>query len=311
MAEHEVDSEVYVELDVGNLCITNIALLKSSNEKNLNENVLQHVAALGAQKLISEILKLPSQYHEHVPVAKLPQPTTVIPREKPVPKPKAETKWEKFAKDKGIKKTRRDRVVWDSTTKDWKPRFGYQSIKNKNADWIKEIPDNGDQNIDYFAKAKEEKKERIAKNEYQRLRNIAVASKVKVTNLESVDRADKHQLARSLKAAKTATASLGRYTKKLTKERAPKDKMKPRQFNVNIPKNIKEEKEHSLKIFETMEFKTPKLNIPEAVQRYMIKPLKEITTEQRAAQERKRHAKRGKFLTQKLHRGKKKNHHKR
>lgn len=36
-----------------------------------------------------------------------------------------------------------------------------------------------DPNCDTFGKQKEEKKERIAKNEYQRLRNIASAQKLK------------------------------------------------------------------------------------------------------------------------------------
>ncbi|CAL1277664.1 unnamed protein product [Larinioides sclopetarius] len=271
MADHEESYDTYAELDVGNLCVTNISLLKSSLE-NFSEEKLKCLASIGAQKLLNEIFRLPSQYHEHVPVAKLPEPTLIVPREKPIPKPKPLSKWEKFAKAKGIQKQKKEKLVFDETSKDWKPRYGYRGINNKD-DWVKEIPDNADPNEDYFGKGKEQKKERIAKNEYHRLRNIASATKMKVTNLESVDRADKHQLSRSLSAAKSSTASLGRFADKLPNEKPPKNKMQKRKFKPNNPSNMREEKENNLKILENLEKKMPKLNVQEAVQRYMSKPL--------------------------------------
>ncbi|KAF8796964.1 ribosome biogenesis regulatory protein homolog [Argiope bruennichi] len=307
MADHEDLNEVYTELDVGNLCVTNVTLLRSSLEKNYSEENLKRLAVQGTQKLLNEIFKLPSQYHEHVPVAKLPEPTSIIPREKPIPKPKTMTKWEKFAKAKGIKKQKKEKLVFDESNKEWKPRYGYRGIKNKE-DWVKEIPDNADPNEDYFGKAKEQKKERIAKNDYHRLRNIASATKMKVTNLESVDLADKHQLSRSLTSAKSATASLGRFADKLPNERAPKNKMQKRKFKPNNPSNLREEKENNLKILENLEKKMPKLNVQEAVQRYMAKPLKEgKTDEQVQSREKKYKSKKNKFMKNKLYRaGKKK-----
>lgn len=56
----------------------------------------------------------------------LPSPETPFPREKMLPKAKRETKWEKYAKEKGIKKRKRDNLVWDAEKKDWAPRFGYK-----------------------------------------------------------------------------------------------------------------------------------------------------------------------------------------
>jgi len=47
------------------------------------------------------------------PIAALPPPTFQCPREKPLPKVKADTKWEQFRKEKGIKKRKRSRMVWD------------------------------------------------------------------------------------------------------------------------------------------------------------------------------------------------------
>lgn len=44
-----------------------------------------------------------------------------------------------------------------------------------------EVPGNAaDPNVDLFAQKNEAKKERVAKNEYQRLRNIAASRKIKV-----------------------------------------------------------------------------------------------------------------------------------
>ena len=52
------------------------------------------------------------------------------PREKPLPKKKAMTKWEAFAKQKGINaKKKKSRMVWCEVTKSWKPRWGYMSAK--------------------------------------------------------------------------------------------------------------------------------------------------------------------------------------
>ena len=55
----------------------------------------------------------------------MPARTTKIPREKPIPK-KVETKWEKYAKQKGIKKHKRERMVFDKDANEWRPRWGYK-----------------------------------------------------------------------------------------------------------------------------------------------------------------------------------------
>jgi regulator of ribosome biosynthesis len=52
---------------------------------------------------------------EEAVVAKLPAPTFTLPREKPLPKPKLLTKWQKYAKEKGITKTKKLKLMWDRT----------------------------------------------------------------------------------------------------------------------------------------------------------------------------------------------------
>jgi regulator of ribosome biosynthesis len=44
---------------------------------------------------------------------------------KPIPPPKKETRWEKFAKEKGIQNRKRSRMVWDEASQEWKPRWGF------------------------------------------------------------------------------------------------------------------------------------------------------------------------------------------
>lgn len=43
----------------------------------------------------------------------LPEPRYNLPREKPLPTPKPLTKWQKFAIEKGIKKTPKPKTTWD------------------------------------------------------------------------------------------------------------------------------------------------------------------------------------------------------
>lgn len=66
--------------------------------------------------------------------------------------------------------------------KKWIPAYGYKkAAADKEKDWILEVPGNAaDPNIDLFAQKREAKKERVAKNEYQRLRNIAASRKIKI-----------------------------------------------------------------------------------------------------------------------------------
>jgi regulator of ribosome biosynthesis len=76
--------------------------------------------------------------------AELPEPTTQLPRAKPIPKEKPMTRWEKFAKSKGIQKKKQDRYEYDETLGEERPRFGRHSAKNDPMqDWCVELPDNG------------------------------------------------------------------------------------------------------------------------------------------------------------------------
>lgn len=65
------------------------------------------------QLLINKLFELPMKTEEGYMYVDLPEPRYNIPREKPLPAPKALTKWQKFAIEKGIKKTPKPKKSWD------------------------------------------------------------------------------------------------------------------------------------------------------------------------------------------------------
>jgi regulator of ribosome biosynthesis len=100
-----------------------------------------------------------------------------MPREKPVPEPKPETKWEKFAREKGIKKTKRDRMVYDETTDEIRPRYGYKRVSDEVEDVpIIEVKNGQDPFADPWEARNKDKKTKVAKNQHNRLNNQIRAS---------------------------------------------------------------------------------------------------------------------------------------
>lgn len=81
------------------------------------DDYLLNLARDNTQLLLNKIWELPAERVEDAIVAKLPPPTYVLPREKPPPKPKPLTKWQKFANEKGIRKSKKTKATWDDILK--------------------------------------------------------------------------------------------------------------------------------------------------------------------------------------------------
>ena len=103
----------------------------------------------------------------------LPPPTTPLPREKPLPAKKEQTKWEKFAIKKGIKdKKKEGKLVFDEETQEWVPKWGYKG-KNKDGegDWIVEVDEKKERKegrgneIGVGGEVRRERKEKVRRNE--------------------------------------------------------------------------------------------------------------------------------------------------
>uniref|UniRef100_A0A667X9C3 Ribosome biogenesis regulatory protein n=1 Tax=Myripristis murdjan TaxID=586833 RepID=A0A667X9C3_9TELE len=241
-----VQKELDLEFDVGNLlaCDKNRVDSREFKEQK-KEEFLASLARDNTQLLINEIWKQPTERIEEAIVAKLPDPATPLPREKPPPKPRPPTKWEEFAKLKGIQKKKKTNLVWD---------------------------------------------DRVAKNELNRLRNIARAQKVKVpgVGLTPTAQQSKSDLAKAASVAKTSTASVGRFQDRLPKEKAPRNTGKKRKFEPLIG-DFSSEKQRQLDLLNVMDSKRPKIDITKAVNKQM----REEDREQAAARFKKGAGKKG------------------
>ena len=78
------------------------------------------------QALLSRLFSLPTEAAPVGRIARLPEPTTVLPRQKPLPRPRQPTRWEAFAQRKGIVKKKRSKLAWDEDAGEWRRRHGYK-----------------------------------------------------------------------------------------------------------------------------------------------------------------------------------------
>merc|ERR1712071_67993 len=108
-----VDKPVDLEYDVGNLLAYDINDIDVNQLRTEKESFLTNLARDNVQLLINRLFQLPTVRVDNEIFVTLPAPTTRLPRAKPVPKAKQLSKWEKYAKEKGIVKRKKDNLEWD------------------------------------------------------------------------------------------------------------------------------------------------------------------------------------------------------
>jgi regulator of ribosome biosynthesis len=87
-----------LEFDVGNLSAYDPSHINQEEYAPLHRDAkCLEVATVMTQALVGQLFSLPSEAVQGGRLAQLPQPSTLLPREKPIPKPKPLTKWQKFA----------------------------------------------------------------------------------------------------------------------------------------------------------------------------------------------------------------------
>lgn len=238
------------------------------------EDYLLSLTRDNVQLLVNQLWELPTERVEEAIVVKLPKPTYILPRSKRVPKPKPLTKWQKFALEKGIKKKKKSKLSWDDQLQKWVPLYGFQrAAAEKEKNWVLEVPQNANPLEDQFAKKTEAKIERVAKNELQRLRNIAKARNVKVprVGITNPDVVSSKDLSAAVTVARASTASIGRFQDKLPKEKeargvaaitpgASRKRKMP-------PVSGSQEKSENLAALESVLNKKPKIDVEKAVDR--------------------------------------------
>ena len=137
-----------VSLDLGNVVLFDVNPCEEDKLRAIGgvsreerEAYLESLSRDNAQLLFNGLYSLPQEESDEMGrTVSLPKATTVIPREKPVPVDKPLTRWEKFAKTKGIQKQKRSAKVFDEASGQWKYRHGSKSANNDPlADWCEEV----------------------------------------------------------------------------------------------------------------------------------------------------------------------------
>ncbi|PKI79561.1 ribosome biogenesis regulatory protein homolog [Punica granatum] len=260
-----------------------------SSREELVESCLQKGREL-VQAVANALFSLPSTEDLDGPIVKLPPPTTKLPREKHLPKPKPPTKWETFAKMKGIKKHKKDKVVWDEQTSAWKRRYGYDRVNDDQDIPIIEAKSTDEPGEDPFAKRRADKRKRVDKQEKNRVQNLKEAAKfgalpshvqlaataLPITGTQAAPKkVSKNELGDVAGIAATATASGGKFDKKLEGEKKPKHDHKHRKFlPVAEGKGLgSKEKEQTDRVLNKLISKNSHeiLNIDKAITMYNVK----------------------------------------
>ncbi|KAF3336416.1 ribosome biogenesis regulatory protein [Carex littledalei] len=236
------------QIDLGNLLASDpnhhFQSIPSSREE-LVRQCLEKGTEL-VQAIADSLFSLPSTEDRDGPLVKLPPPITKLPREKHLPRPKPPTKWEAFAKMKGIKKRKKNKRVWDEQTSSWKRTHGYDRANDDRDIPILDAKSTDEVGEDPFAKRKAEKKEGVKKQEKNRLENLKRSAKtgylpshiqlaatslpITGTKKEVPKKASKNELESVAGMVATSTASGGKFDKKLPGEKPPKHLGKHRKF---------------------------------------------------------------------------------
>ncbi|GAA6027787.1 hypothetical protein JCM8097_001719 [Rhodosporidiobolus ruineniae] len=248
-----VNKEIPVEFDLGLLACFDPNPVDLESYQAEKESTLLSNARDGIQLLVNEIWSQNTRIVDEGVIADLPPIATGLPREKPLPKAAPMTKWQAFAAAKGIApKPKKDKMVYDEDKQEWVPRWGYKGKnKDKEEQWIHEVPNNADPSYDPVAAARAERKAKSLKNESQRLRNLQraatnAASQVQQNAAKASERdSRKRAIEHELKGSKRSTASLGVFDEKLKGE--GREKNIKRKFDANEV-SAKDERSKALSI---------------------------------------------------------------
>ncbi|OBZ70190.1 Ribosome biogenesis regulatory [Grifola frondosa] len=218
-----VEKDIPLEVDTGFLTVTDLNPVDTeSYEANL-EDYLLSTARDGVQTLLAALFSLPTTSSPDGPLAKVPPPTTQLPRAKPLPKPKPQQNGREFANAKGIQHRKKEKKVWDEEKQEWVDRWGWKGAnKKEEGQWLTEVRANADVDHDPSKKSRYERKAKVAKNERQHQQNMARAAQQNgpsTSAAASTVPERKKQIDRTLAVTRSSTASMGKFDKTLDGEK--------------------------------------------------------------------------------------------
>lgn len=150
------------------------------------------------------------------------------------------------------------------------PTYGFKkAAATRDKEWVLEVPQNADPMEDQFQKKMDLKNERVAKNEMQRLKNIARAQKVKVPRVGILDSnmSTSKELTTAVTIAKSSTASVGKFQNKLSKEKTARG-LGVKELIPGVKRKVSHlepEKSHNLDLIQSILNKRPKFDEEKAV----------------------------------------------
>ncbi|GAB4814848.1 hypothetical protein N2152v2_001894 [Parachlorella kessleri] len=226
-----------LEFDLGNLAAFDPSPLDAATFAGGDIPAACHRLATSIQQaLTAQLFGLPSEAAPVGRVAQLPAPSTVLPREKPLPKPRPPTKWELFAQRKGIVKRKRSKLEFDENSQEWRRRFGYKKAGDDDDVPVIEAGPNDEAGDDPFTKQRQERKDRVKKQAKQQLSNLKAATKAGATlppTLRLAAALPEHGKGRPVKRKEyqgelkattrqvgVSTASMGKFDRMVEGERA-------------------------------------------------------------------------------------------
>jgi len=273
-----VDKDDDLKYDLGHLCAFDYHPIDSQELKN-NANYLSELSRDNVQLLFTKIFQLPSKVVPDGVLAELPKATTVLPRSKPLPELKQPTRWEKFAKIKGIKpKSRKPQLVWDEAHQDYRRRYGYMRANNPEDQWVIPQDPKDKTGVDPFTKMKDEKKIRAEKQGEKQQRNKTESKLEKARSQAQVGTKLKDDISRTFALVSRSTASLGKFDRRLPGEtEAPKVKgtRKVAGVGAGVGGDMAGEKTGNMVLIDKMFGKEDKVNADKAASNYTAKAQQE------------------------------------
>jgi regulator of ribosome biosynthesis len=167
-----------LRLDPGALLIHNGQEFDPDTEL---ETALATRATAATQALFAHLFSLPASRAHNGAVVALPPMVLKLPRFKMVPAAKVETRWEKYARIKGIRKRKHSKWDWDIEKNEWRPRSGFQKANDANDQWVIEASGSraDDPEFNPFTEIKQAKKAHIEKQMAAQQANAANAVAVR------------------------------------------------------------------------------------------------------------------------------------
>ena len=234
--------------DLRNLAATDISPINNAQD-------IKEVSTENIQLLISQIFKLPREQTDVGPVVRLDKLEFVeqTPRMMPLPKPKIKSRWDKFADERGIAKSKRSRLVWDETSKDWVPRWGAKSAKHRadKQDWLVEVPLNSSE--DPFEKKQLAKQLVSAKQKLREARNKMETRGERLpagvnSSLVEGKKRGKDTLDEVLRRAQVSSGSVGKFDRRIETEKVMNQGKKKKLLSGKLG----EERSQALKIMNSV-----------------------------------------------------------